>query len=160
MKYLIYLTLLISTFSMAKVDLGKRIGAADLTVWGFNIYRAELYSDSGKYSAQDNNLALLIRYKVNISRDRLISQTDKQFKQQGISNSKRRAWKTQLQSIWPDIEKKDELIFQKKSGCFYFNAKAIGCLNDSEFTKAFLNIWLGKKSDYPKQRQQLIGAKK
>jgi|SaaInl7_100m_RNA_FD_contig_31_1212030_length_1053_multi_5_in_0_out_0_2 hypothetical protein len=161
------LTLAVSLLSMMasaqlpQID-GKRIGKAKLTVWGFNIYNASLYSESGEYQPStniDDKLTLVIDYKVNIDQRKLLEQTDKLWKALNISASKRRIWIEQLSLVWTSIKKKDRLVFFASTQCFQHNGNDIGCIDDPEFSEAFLDIWLSKKTEYPKQRLQLIGAK-
>ena len=69
-------------------------------------------------------------------------------------------WLAQLEAIWPDIQKGHTLSFVKDtqtSSLFYLNDRYLGQINDANFSTAFLDIWLGPNSQFPKQRQQLLG---
>lgn len=141
------------------------VGSASLKVLWFQIYDATLFSQTGDYSTavdgqQDaTNLALELVYKRDIKSARLVTETERQLAdrlpKQALTNGLQ-----QVASFWPDIQKADTLTFYMESpdsGHFFYNREHIGHVNAEGFAQAFLNIWIGDDSQYPRLAEQLKG---
>ena len=137
----------------------QTVGKGQLT-WGFwVIYDSELRTPSGTLRSEQGSLALLITYRRNIDKKELLGATDDQWQHLGIPQSRRTLWLAELDSIWPDIQKGDQLtfVYSDEGGTFYQSGKKIGGSIGPEFAKAFIDIWLSPETAYPKLRMQLIG---
>jgi len=136
----------------------QQVGQASLHVLWFHIYDARLETASGSFEDYRQPLRLSLRYKRNIGRDELLAETDKQLKSFATPRQ-RDTWIRQLQPIWPDIRKGDELIFQSspQGGGFYHNGVWRGTIDDPAFAPAFVQIWLSERSEYPRLARQLRG---
>lgn len=135
------------------------VGQADLKVFWFDIYRAELFSDTGTFSGIKAPLYLKITYKRNIAKRALLEETRKQIAPL-VDPSMLALWINKLKILWPDISKRDSLSFylsEPGSGHFYHNDNYLGSIEDGQFGRLFLGIWLGKNSSFPRLTKQLIG---
>lgn len=139
---------------------------ADLTLVGegkmrwvfFDLYHIQLYSEDGQYHKDNYPKALAIDYYRAIDRDDLITATVQQWERLKINWNPE--WKSQLKTIWPSVNKDDQLILRvdpSGNSHFYLNSTAIGNIADPEFGPAFLAIWLAPETSEPKLRKLLIG---
>ena len=163
---------LLSTVSLLLVSVGGHaststtpwqiwpvVGDAQLT-WGpWVIYDSELRTPTGRYYHGTEELALVIKYRLNIDREDLLEATGEQWEHLGIPAAKRQPWLARLAEIWPDVQKGDRLIFvmANDTGTFYQDNRTIGVLQDKEMAQAFVLIWLSPDTAYPQIRRQLIG---
>ena len=70
-------------------------------------------------------------------------------------------WLTQLDKILPDVERGDVLVLRVSNSLaslFFFNNSLIGTIEDQDFTKDFLALWLSERSSYPKLRNKLVNG--
>jgi len=137
----------------------QTVGRAELS-WGFwHIYDSELRTPDGTYTLNQQELALVIRYRRDIDEDDLLEATDKQWIHLGIPLSLRQQWLRELSIIWPDVKKGDRLIFvvNEQGAAFYQDNRLLGKVENEEMAKAFLGIWLSPKTAYPEMRRRLIG---
>lgn len=140
----------------------QQVGKTTLT-WGvWDIYDAQLRTPSGDYDSSDPyaaDMALIIDYRRNISKKRLLEATDKQWQHLQVTPYNRTRWIRQLELLWPTVQKGDRLVFMRtrSGGEFYFGNQLLGRVNDPALARSFLAIWLSKDTAYPKLRRQLIG---
>ena len=139
-----------------------QVGKTTLT-WGiWDIYDAQLRTPSGNYDSSDPyaaDMALIIDYRLNISKKRLLEATDKQWQHLQVTPYNRARWIRELGQIWPAVDKGDRLVFMltRSGGEFYFGNQPLGRVNDPALARSFLAIWLSDETSYPKHRLQLIG---
>lgn len=139
----------------------KTVGKDTLRVALFRIYNAELSSPSGQYRPAVEPLLLKLRYLRNINSEQLLSKTQQQLSHRLAPNLLQEVSST-LKNLWPDVSAGDELSFLLSPngvGTFYFNGKHLGSLPHSQFNRAFLDIWLGEDSSYPKMASRLRGER-
>lgn len=147
------------------------VGEAQLSWLFFDIYRSELLAPSGTYSQSEDvtphPIALRIRYQRDISREQLLEATLDQWQKMGVDRPTRSSWIAQLYDIFPSVSPGEQLIYvtDGESGQFYFQGgndvlKQVGRVDDEALNDGFLSIWLGRNSQYPKLRAQLIGMNK
>ena len=155
---LIYIFL--SSNVCAKLPL-KLIGKGDYTFFFMDVYEASLWAQSNK-NIYEGRLRLELKYKMNFKGRDIVKQTKKEFLNADIDELKSNKWSTALDSIFPDVSKGDriEASFSPSSGIkFYLNEDSfLGEVKDIEFSKSFLNIWLGPKSSDPQLRDRLLGV--
>lgn len=139
------------------------IGAARLKVFFLTIYDCYLYSEDGIYRGVEPNLTLRIDYRRRIESKDLVGRTRSEWRKQGLYSEAAESWLGELNGMWPDIEKGDQLLLQVTEALasrFFFNGQVVGSISDPVFTEHFLAIWLSDKSSYPAQREQLLGIEK
>ncbi len=165
---ILYLVLSIFSLSVSASPFPQLIksgeGEMDYLFW--TIYRAELYVDSLPYQEESFPKALKIEYYRDIDSDDLIDATKDQWLHLGINQALITQWTAELPTIWPDISKGDELIiYVSKDGesTFYSGqegqtVKRLGQVDDHQFGRAFLDIWLSDKTTEPKLRAKLMGS--
>ncbi|MEH6530988.1 MAG: chalcone isomerase family protein [Photobacterium frigidiphilum] len=137
----------------------QTVGRAELSWVFWEIYDSELRTPDGTYSLDQQELALVIRYRRDIDEEDLQEATDKQWIHLGIPQSMRKQWLRELSIIWPDVKKGDRLIFvlNAQGAAFYQGSRLLGKVESEEMAKAFLGIWLSPKTAYPEMRRRLIG---
>lgn len=155
------LTLVFATFSSANVTSElNQVGNATLKVMFWTIYDSYLYNRDGVYRGVEPELVLRIDYRRNIKQQDLIDRTRKEWRKQGVYAASSEAWLKQLDGIWPDIKRGDQIVLrvdEELASEFFFNGELLGSIADPMFTQRFLSIWLSEKSSYPDLRDQLVG---
>lgn len=142
-----------------QIEALRPVGQASLRVLWFYIYDATLLTATGEFDDKAQPLAISIRYRRKVARARLIAETAKQL--QGKLNSAvlQRSLE-QLAELWPDIDVGDTLTFYMENpglGHFYYNAAYLGSVKEPAFARAFIDIWIGADSAYPKLAARLTG---
>jgi hypothetical protein len=141
----------------------KKVGEAKLKVLFWDVYNSSLYSQTGKYQADQFPQALNINYLRDIKAADLIERTQDEWEKLGIEKATYGPWISLLTDIFPDIKKGDTLLLnvsENQESEFFFNGKTIGHITDQTFGISFLRIWLDENSSYPKVRNKLIGLNK
>lgn len=140
-------------------NLPKR-GSGKYTFLFMDIYTATLWAEKDKpiYSTP---LRLELLYKRDFDGEDIASRSVKEMEQAGVSKGVLKEFKSEMFKVFPDVKKGDRIIadFDPKTGVtFYLNSKKrLGQFKDLEFSKHFLNIWLGEKTSDPKLRSKLLG---
>ncbi len=147
----------------------KTVGEAKLTWFIFDIYTSRLKTPDGEYKLSGDisphPFALEINYQRDISKQQLLDVTDEQWQKLGFTDSYRRQWISNLNTLFPEIKKGDELTYLtdgKVGQLIYRQAgksvdQTLGYVRDEKLNDAFLSIWLSPNTAYPKLRKQLIG---
>lgn len=127
--------------------------------WLFwELYTARLYSEDGIYQQNDYPLALAIRYNRDIEKRYLLQATVQEWDRLGIAWTGR--WTMLLDNMWPSVTSGDELLLRinpEGISQFYFNGEPIGEIDDPDFSRAFLAIWLSPQTREAGLRAKLIG---
>ncbi|MCH1925133.1 chalcone isomerase family protein [Shewanella sp. C32] len=142
------------------------VGQASLSWLWFDVYHSTLRTPSGQYDGQQAPLALQIRYQREISAQELLDATSEQWQKLGYSTEQIAPWLKQLSAIFPNVTEGDQLVYVSagEAGDFYYQAKhqsgfkLLGQVTEPALNQAFIAIWLSPQTEYPKLRQQLIGA--
>lgn len=135
-----------------------RIGLAKLSVLWFDIYQAELSSETGVFEP-DRSFKLTLTYLRNFTAETLIDETFAQFST-SITKQQALSWRQSLKQIWPDVTASDQISFIRTNegdSQFFFNKHYLGTVKDKAFGKHFADIWLAKDSAYPKLAAKLKG---
>jgi hypothetical protein len=141
------------------VEIWPLVGTARLKVLLWEVYDSQLFTPSGSWQGEAP-YQLSLRYLRDIPASKLVEETDKAWRQQGRSHPKQSEWLQQLNDIWPDIARGDNLVFGlnvKGQSAFWFNGRPIGGIDDGDFGALFGGIWLDQDSPQPELRDQLIG---
>ncbi len=145
----------------------EAVGSGVLSWFGIDVYEAVLYTDSGRFRGLDaqETVALELRYRRNISAQRLVDRTRKEWdrldrRTRLPEQETRNAWLERVSSFWPDIAAGDLIVtVVSRDGPtrFYGSGGFIGEIADPEFGPAFLEIWLHPESSRPDLRNELVG---
>jgi hypothetical protein len=148
-----------TNLSQIKQDMSL-VGMAKLKFLFWDIYDSELYTPTGKYQQNENQVLLEITYLRNIKSKDLLDKTVEQWQYIGIDESEYRAYLSQLEAIWPDIKVGDELSLytQDKHSYFYLNERHIGTITSDKFGEIFKGIWLSESTSQPKLREALLAG--
>ncbi|GGB91780.1 hypothetical protein GCM10011352_17300 [Marinobacterium zhoushanense] len=138
------------------------VGEARLRVLLWEIYDVKLYTADGRYHGITVPLLLKLDYLRAIERDDLIDATRNELQQvaPGLPTQQTERQLQSLTRFWPsEIRPGDSLSFEltASGGTFHFNEQPIGQIDDSQFAKAFLAIWLAENSSFPHLSRQLKG---
>ncbi len=160
-NFLFLFVALFSSFSQASEKF-ELVGSTRFSVLWFDIYDAALYSETGSYQFGQQPLRLTLNYLRDISAQQLLNETRKQWKDiPNLDKQKREQWLTQLEKIWPDIREKEQLsfiLYNDDKGEFRISEETLGIIDSPGFARAFINIWIGPHSQFPRQAKKLSGA--
>jgi hypothetical protein len=166
MKKILLILVFIFTSSLAS-DLQKEefvsptiIGEGTLKVFFLEIYDLRLIADSPTFSWQ-NKFKLDFIYTRDLKKDSVIKSSIKELRRQpSVSESDIESWQEYLeQSIKPVQEGTHATVLWNPEGHITFHYENIDpiTIEDEDFARAFLNIWLGEETSQPKLRSQLLG---
>lgn len=148
------------------------MGKADFSFVFWRIYTSTLLSKTGnidvKVSYSRQSVALIIEYHRDISASQLLEATSDQWLALKFDSGQIAIWLKALSRIYPEIVEGDSLAFvvENDVGQFYFRPRnetqwrKLGLDVERGFVDAFISIWLSEKTEYPRQRQQLLGKEK
>lgn len=123
----------------------QKVGSGRLNHLGFDIFDATLYAPQKRFSAAAP-FALKLDYLRNIKGKTIVDSSVTQMRKQGIADAKLNQWRGQMAAIFPDVSKGVSITGirdQDGAALFYKGGRLIGSVKDSEFSRAFFNIWLG-----------------
>ena len=142
----------------------RLIGKGRLTVWGFQVYDARLWTLPGfkteNISAQ--SFALELAYLRDFTSKDTAERSIKEMRRSAsINEEQAKTWITAMQRVIPDIQKGDRIMGINQPGVgaqFLVNGKASGEIRDAEFARLFFGIWLSPKTSEPKLRDILLSG--
>lgn len=141
----------------------KEVGRAKFSILFWDIYNSTLYTKSGNYLHEESTQSLIfeIEYLKDITKNDLLERTVEQWKHLKIAESQYSKFIPRLKAIWPDISSGDKLamLVKNKQSVFFFNNLRLGKIEQEEFSKLFLDIWLSPKTSQIKLRKQLLGGR-
>jgi len=166
MKKILFILLFIFTSSVAS-DMQEAefssptiIGEGTLKVFFMEIYDLRLIADSPTFSWQ-NKFKLDFIYTRDLKKDSVIKSSIKELRRQSsTSESDIELWQGYLeQSIKPVQEGTHATVLWEPEGqiTFLYENSDPTTIEDEDFARAFLNIWLGEETSQPKLRGQLLG---
>jgi len=141
----------------------EQVGEGRLTWLGFGIYEASLWTPDGRFEGfQDGKpVALAMWYERKFTRQQLIDITSGEWERLELAPAAvRAAWSSELQRIWQDVRKGDNLtavVVPGRETVFYNDEGLLGHLHDPDFGPAFLRIWLDSRTAIQDLRAQLLG---
>lgn len=141
----------------------EQVGGGRLTWLGFGIYEASLWTPDGRFAGFQNGepVALTMWYERKFSRQQLIDITNGEWERLELAPAAvRAAWSGELQRIWRDVGKGDNLtavVIPGRETVFYDDEGLLGRLRDPDFGPAFLRIWLDSRTAIQDLRVQLLG---
>ena len=149
------------------LDTLHEVGSGELTWFGLEVYEARLHSGTPEFQGLGAAVpvALEITYRRNISSERLVETTAKEWRRlrteldlPGVERLQ--PWLDAVAEIWPDVTPGDRIIARVEPGgptFFYGNDGLLGVVEDPGFGPAFLGIWLHPESRDASLRAALLG---
>jgi hypothetical protein len=141
----------------------KKVGSAKFSILFWDIYNSTLYTESGRFLHEITTQPLIfeIEYLKDITKNDLLERTIEQWQHLKIPESQYSKFIPRLKVIWPDISSGDKLamLVQNKQSVFFFNNLRVGQIEQKEFSKLFLDIWLSPKTSQIELRKQLLGGR-
>lgn len=137
-------------------------GRARLSVWGFQVYDATLWTAPGfRANAFENHafaleLAYLRKFKSEEIAKRSLTEMERQ---RPIPADKAANWERQLLEAIPDVRPGDRItgIYQPGQGArFLVNGAGQRLVPDAEFSRLFFGIWLADTTSEPSMRRELL----
>ncbi|MFK7992839.1 MAG: chalcone isomerase family protein [Granulosicoccus sp.] len=144
------------------LDDPQLVGEARFKVMFWDVFDASLYANSGRYNTTQP-FALSLRYLRPLEGKKIVAKSMEEIRKQRPEASPEQLarWERELLGIIPDVSKGTAITGVRTNDghtLFYFGDDAIGSINDTEFTNAFFDIWLGGKTSDPRFRYRLLGG--
>lgn len=141
----------------------KPVGKTRLLVWFWDVYDAELRTETGAYENAQRR-ALQLNYLRDIKAKDLVDTTEEEWQRLNIRVSdEHKQWLQRLETMWPNVRKGDciTLVETIDGHAQFFGPEGeLGVVESAQFTDDFLAIWLDEKSRFKSERDELIGARK
>ena len=138
----------------------KLIGQGTLKVLFFEVYDIRLLADSKPFSWK-NKFQLEFEYKREVKKETVIESSIKEMRRKSSFLDKDiNKWQEYLEiSIKPVQEGSQATVSWNPNGqiTFHYQSSEPTTIEDENFARAFLNIWLGEETSQPKLRNQLLG---
>ena len=138
----------------------KLIGQGKLKVLFFEVYDIRLLADSKPFSWK-NKFQLEFEYKREVKKETVIESSIKEMhRQSSVLDKDINKWQEYLEiSIKPVQEGSQATVSWNPNGqiIFHYQSSEPTTIEDENFARAFLNIWLGEETSQPKLRNQLLG---
>jgi Chalcone isomerase-like len=141
----------------------RSVGAARLTVWGFQVYDARLWApaDFTAEAYERSIFALDVTYLRSFDHGVIAERSLKEMRGIGSMSEQQAAqWLAQMRNVFPGIAKGDRVVGMYKPGegaSFSLNGKPAGDIRDPEFARLFFGIWLSPQTSAPELRRELLG---
>ena len=163
MKKIFALLILIPSLSWSIEDKDfqspKLIGEGTLKVLMWEVYDLRLYTDGTAFSWQDKFM-LEFDYSRELKKESVIDASLNEFKlQPNVTDKDIKAWEVLLEQVIQPVQKGTKAnVFWDPGGKIIFNYEGfqLSIIENEDFARAFLNIWLGEKTSRPKLRSQLL----
>ena len=150
------------TFSEISFPLTKAhlVGESEFSYLFWDVYTASLFAYDGKWNPKAP-FVLMLTYARDFEGQEIANRSAKEMRAQKVAADDVLAqWQEDMLQLFPAVKEGDNLIgiaSDKGSTSFYFNDEKIGQIDDSAFTKAFFDIWLGDETSQPEMRKELLG---
>ena len=137
----------------------KPAGCADYRFLLFNLYRAEIWSDSKSLPGKQYGLSLT--YRSDFSRDELVETSIEEMSR--ISGRSEKSFSTarkQLRSAFRSVKKGDRITAFRESPKrvrFFKNGRATGSVTSN--ADLFMSIWLGPKTRFKGDRDEMLSGR-
>jgi len=136
------------------------IGEGTLNVLMWKVYDLHLYTDGTPFS-WNNKFMLEFDYSRELKKESVIDASLKEFKlQPNVTDKEIEAWEEYLEQVIQPVQKgtKASVMWVPEGQIvFDYEASPPSTIENEDFARAFLNIWLGEKTSRPRLRSQLLG---
>ncbi|KEI34705.1 putative periplasmic protein [Francisella sp. W12-1067] len=163
--FFICLPILISAqeleLSTIKAQNSNLVGKVHFKKWFFDIYDAELFTNTGKFN-WDLPFLLKIHYLIDLQSKSIVTQTLKEISKQHPNEVKDnyQNYLDTFKMIIPNVAKNTNLYgYMDKDGYanIYSDTRLLGTIQNKGLSKYFFEIWLSDKSSNIKLSKQLRG---
>ena len=133
-----------------------------MTVWGFDVYDAKLWTRAGFAPATyvRHPFALELAYLRGLKGAAIAQRSLDEMKRQApINDSQGQVWLQAMQALFPDVQKGDRITGVNKpdqGAEFWLNDRRLGQVNDPLFAQLFFGIWLSPQTSAPEVRKALL----
>jgi len=135
-------------------------GKGLLSFFLFDVYDIALWVEQKPWN-YEQQFALSIHYKRNITRQEFIDTSIDELKNYyPFSKEVEKRYRDVLSNIMPSVSVNDRIsaIYTKeKTLAFYKNGSHIGTIENKEFARMYVQIWLHPKVRYRDLRNALLG---
>ena len=139
------------------------IGEGTLKVFVWDLYDLRLFSEMNSFSWK-NKFILEFDYKRELKKDKVIEASLKEMRRQkGVAEKQINAWKTYLELGINTVQEGTKAAVEwvpHGQIIFYYQGKDPVTINDEQFSKSFINIWLGQETSEPELRSALLGQRR
>jgi len=159
LQFLIFFIFINTTASAQNILIKQNIPQAEMVgsycfkVFGLKIYHIELWSKNGNFD-YNQPLALSITYNKNFSASQLAKKTTTEIqKVNNLNTEQMQKYQIYIDKLFVDVKKnQNKTAIFMPSGILkiFLEQQKVSEINDLQFAKYFLNIWLDSKSSYPK----------
>ncbi len=136
-------------------------GKALLTFFGFRVYNGTLWTTGG--GGLNAPFALDLQYLRNFEGEALAKRSVDEMRGQGIgTETQYEKWMKDMIRAFPNVKANDRITgvhLPGKGAKFFHNGKLTAEINDTDFARAFFDIWLSPKTSQPAMRSELLGEK-
>lgn len=138
-------------------------GEGELRWFGLRVYSAQLWV--GRAGLRIDRpaaapFALELRYATALKGTLIAERSVQEMERMGFGDAQRRGrWLDAMKRLFPDVAKGDRLTGLNEPGRgtrFFYNDRAIGSVDDPDFSNAFFAIWLDERTVAPALRESLM----
>lgn len=136
-----------------------QVGQGQLTRFGWSIYQAQLWSQTGTFDPAQP-FALRLIYERNIPESRIVQASLDEMLKLGAPVQERPGWRAVLEQVIDDVKKGESLtgVYQPGQGATFFHGDKRTGVMDEELARHFFAIWLDPRTSEPSLRQALLGT--
>jgi hypothetical protein len=141
----------------APLEAWQEWGSGEMRWFGLALYDATLYVAGT--DVERAPLALHLRYRRDISRERLVQASIAEMRRLGADSAQLKRWEAELNRVFPDVASGDSITGMRLPGKgvrFFHQDAACGDIADPDFGHWFFAIWLDPKSHSPALRSRLL----
>ncbi|SDS18591.1 chalcone isomerase family protein [Pseudomonas oryzae] len=141
----------------------RLVGEGELSVFGFRLYSARLWSPVAAFDA-GRPFALELIYHREISRERLVEVSIDEIRRlhgDRYDSARLAGWAAQMRRAFVDTAPGSRItgLYLPGSGArFYAGDRLQHEVRDEEFARTFFSIWLDARTRNPELRARLLGT--
>jgi hypothetical protein len=139
----------------------KPKGKETFVTFFMTIYDIALWLEKANWDF-DQKSAIRLEYKRDVSKEKIIHYSMGSMEYVVEDKNKLAHYEKLLEPFINAVKEGDSFtfVYLPKQGIeFFFNDKSLGVCPNQDFAKAFMNIWLHPKTEYPDVREALLGLK-
>ncbi len=147
----------------AQLPEARLAGEGELRWFGLKVYSAQLWV--GRLGLRIDRpaaspFALDLRYATALKGQLIAERSAQEMERLGFGDAPRRTrWLEAMKRLFPDVASGDRLTGMHEPGRgarFFHNDRAIGTVDDPDFSDAFFGIWLDARTTAPALRESLV----
>jgi Chalcone isomerase-like len=149
--------------ALAELSQLRLIGSSRYTYWGFDIYSAALWVETGFRSNEParSRFALELKYLRDFKGGDIARRSIAEMRRVGeFTDAQAQVWLQAMQAAFPDVDAGDRLTginLPGQGARFLANGRCTAEVNDPEFARLFFGIWLSEKTPETQMRLALLG---